>query len=180
LNPESNFNFRRSIRLPGYDYRQAGIYFVTLCTHQKAGLFGRIYDGEMHSSKLGIVVDEEWRRMAMLRKNVQLDLHVVMPNHVHGLIVMEDNSDCHSSRGFPTKTGQASHTLQADSLGAIIGQFKVAVTRRARSIPLHSDQRIWQRNYHEHVVRDEKSLNSIRRYVIENPARWAEDSYYVD
>ncbi len=118
--------------------------------------------------------------MAMLRKNVRLDLHVVMPNHVHGLIVIEDNLGGLSSRGFPTQKRHASRTLQAGSLGAIIGQFKVAVTRRARSSQLYSDQRIWQRNYHEHVVRDEESLNSIRRYVIENPARWAEDSLYVD
>ncbi len=143
-------------------------------------LFGRIYDGEMHSSKLGIVVEEEWRRMAMLRKNVKLDLHVVLPNHVHGLIVIEDNLDGLSSRGISTQKRHVSRTLQAGSLGAIIGQFKVAVTRRARLSQLYSDQRIWQRNYHEHVARDEESLNSIRRYVIENPARWAEDSLYVD
>ena len=180
LNPESRFNFRRSIRLPGYDYRQAGIYFVTLCTHQKAALFGSICGDEMHCNKLGIVVEEEWRRMAKIRKNVQLDLHVVMPNHLHGLIVVQDDFDELSCGCLPSKEGKTSRTLQAGSLGAIIGQFKVAVTRRARSVLLTSEQKIWQRNYHEHVVRSEESLHEIRRYVIENPARWAEDSFYVD
>ena len=179
-NPSFSFNSRRSIRLQGYDYRQAGVYFVTLCTYLNTTQLGRINDGEMLHSKLGKVVDEEWQHMAKVRRNVQLDLHVVTPNHLHGVIILEEIQDGVSSRCVPTQERKDSRTLQAGSLGAIIGQFKVAVTRRARSSQFYSDQRIWQRNYHEHIVRNEESLNDIRRYIIENPARWGEDSLYVE
>jgi len=179
-NPNISIKSRRSIRLPGYDYRQTGVYFVTLCTYQKAKLFGAVDDGEMILSALGTVVIDEWQHIAKVRSNVKLDLFVVMPNHFHGLVIInarQNNDVCPSVSASPIKS---SRTLQADSLGAIIGQFKVAVTRRAKSSQIYSDQRIWQRNYHEHIVRNEESLNDIRRYIIENPARWAEDSLYVE
>ena len=171
---------RRSIRLPGYDYRQAGVYFVTLCTYLKSELFGSINDGEMLLSELGKVVDEEWRRIAQARKNVELGLHVVMPNHLHGLILITESQVGESSHYLSLPPGKRSPRLQAGSLGAIIGQFKLAVARQAKSRQLHPYKKIWQRNYHEHIVRSEESLCDIRRYVIENPARWAEDSLYVE
>ena len=174
------FTFRRSIRLPGYDYRQAGVYFVTLCAQRKSKIFGTIRDGVVTLSELGEVAYHEWVHMATARPNIQLDHFVVMPNHLHGLIVICDEQDSLASRSKLCSRVERSRTLQAGSLGAIIGQYKVAVTRRAKLNGIHPGRGIWQRNYHEHIVRSEESLNDIRQYLIQNPARWGEDSLYVD
>ena len=177
---QSPFSFRRSIRLPGYDYRQAGVYFVTLCTHEKSKIFGSIKDGQVRLCDLGTVVRDEWLHVAEARPNVQLDHFVVMPNHMHGLIVIEKDRGGGTVPAVPAQQDEHSRTLRAGSLGAIIGQFKIAVTRRAELNQICSGQRIWQRNYHEHIVRNENSLNEIRQYIVENPARWLEDSLFVD
>lgn len=179
-NPNLALNSRRSIRLPGYDYRQAGIYFVTLCTYRHTSLFGSIVEGDMILNELGKVVEEEWQRVAKLRRNVKLDLSVVMPNHMHGLLIIETLQDCDSVRAVPASGEMPSGTLKAGSLGAIIGQFKLAVARQANFRHLHLHKKIWQRNYHEHIVRSEESLNDIRRYIMENPARWSDDSLYLE
>ena len=177
---QSPFSFRRSIRLPGYDYQQAGLYFVTLCTHEKSSIFGKVDDHQVLLSDLGRIASDEWLKMAQVRERVELDQFVVMPNHIHGLIIIEDNHNCSAMPADPASRKRRSKTLQSGSLGAIIGQFKTAVTRRAKLNQIYSGQRIWQRNYHEHIVRNENSLNEIRQYIVENPARWLEDSLFVD
>jgi REP element-mobilizing transposase RayT len=161
--------------LPGYDYSQAGVYFVTICAHQKAILFGTVVDGEMVYSALGRLVCAEWQHIAQARSNVLLDYFAVMPNHFHGLVVIQEARDYDA-----TEYGPAEAATSAGSLGAIISHFKAAVSRRAWSGLIDRDQRIWQRNYYDHIVRNEQSLNEIRRYIIENPGRWAEDSLYVE
>ena len=168
-NPNLVLNSRRSIRLPGYDYRQAGVYFVTLCAYQHTSLFGSINEGDMILNELGEIVAEEWQRVAKLRRNVKLDLFVVMPNHMHGLVIIETRQDCNSVRTVPASGEMPSDTLKAGSLGAIIGQFKLTVARQANFRHLHPYKQIWQRNYYEHIVRGEESLNDIRRYIIQNP-----------
>lgn len=170
---------RRSTRLGGYDYRQSGIYFVTICTYHKAKLFGAIVDGDMAYSSLGKVVTEEWQHVAQARSNVHLDQYVVMPNHLHGILIIEDMCGSGAAQQHPAGCA-SSKGASAGSLGAIISQFKAAVSRRAWSGLISRDQKIWQRNYYDHIVRNEESFNDIRRYIVENPARWAEDSLYID
>ena len=143
-------------------------------------MFGSIVDGEIELSALGEIVREEWQVAAKARQNVQLDLYVIMPNHMHSLVIIRSPEIENTTQAAALPFRSESPTLGAGSLGAIIGQFKAAVSRRAKSVPHDCDQRIWQRNYHEHIVRNEKSLNHIRRYIIENPARWYEDSLYVE
>lgn len=174
-NPIISLKLRRSIRLPGYDYRQAGVYFVTICAHQKTVLFGAVVDGEMVYSALGRIVCEEWRHVAQARSNVLLDHFVVMPNHLHGLVVIQEAYDYDATEYDP-----AEPATSAGSLGAVISHFKAAVSRRAWSGLIDRDQRIWQRGYYDHIVRNAQSLNEIRRYIIENPGRWTEDSLYVE
>ena len=138
---DQSFTFRRSLRLRGYDYRQAGAYFVTLCTQWKRKRFGTVKDGEMLQNDLGKVVSEQWEHVAKARSNIQLDLYVVMPNHLHGVIIIDDNH-CKDSFGrMPSSFSRRSRTLLADSLGAIIGQFKAAVTRRAMSLHIDCDKK---------------------------------------
>ena len=177
---KKSFNYRRSVRLRGYDYRQAGIYFVTICTCQRSKLFGDISDGEMTLSPLGEVASEEWRRLPYKRSNVRLDRYVIMPNHVHGLFVVANKSESDSSHRAASHRSKRPRGFPPGSLGAIVSHYKAAVTRRAWSGLIDRGQRIWQRNYYDHIVRSEKALNDIRRYIIQNPARWAEDSLYVE
>ena len=159
------------MRLKGYDYSQHGAYFVTVCAYQDRCIFGQIDDGEMIPNDLGRVVEEDWLRTEELRSNVELDAFVLMPNHLHGLIVMRDFLG-HSEK-------PDSSTLKAGSLGAVIGQFKSVATKRIRRLPNSPDHPIWQRNYYESIIRTIEIWNRAREYIISNPSRWFEDSYYV-
>ncbi len=163
---------RRSIRLKGYDYAQAGAYFVTICAWQRECLFGEIVDDEMRLNDFGRVVEEEWLRTAEVRPNVDLDAFVIMPNHVHGTIVI-----CDDGMGASVgATRQVAPTrLAAGSLGAIIGQIKSITAKRINALRNTPGQPVWQRNYHEHIIRSETALNNIRQYIAHNPMRWAED-----
>ena len=178
LRPETRR--RSSSRLRGYDYRRGGVYFLTICTYKRMKLFGSIIDGEMALSRLGEVAREEWRHVARARHNVELDRYVIMPNHLHGLFVIMDRLDDGLSHPVEMRHPKQARGFPSGSLGAIVSHYKAAVSRRAWSGLIGQGQRVWQRNYYDHIVRDEESLNEIRRYIMENPARWAKDSLYVD
>ncbi len=171
---------RRSLRLSGYDYSQNGVYFVTICTHRKASLFGSVRGGVMTLNTVGRIVDEEWRKTASLRSNVQLDAFAVMPNHLHGIIVIHGEDELRNQLSASAESGteQNGKFLQAGSLGAIIGRFKGSVTKRVHGFANCRHQTIWQRNYYDHIVRTEKSLQAIREYVAMNPAYWEQDLYF--
>jgi putative transposase len=173
---------RRSIRLSGYDYTQPGAYFVTICTHRQEPLFGAVVDGEMVLNKYGQIVDEEWCNTAKLRPYVKLDVHVVMPNHFHGILWIEHDDT--GGRGTAHGRGMARHAPTrefgkpvAGSLPTIVRAFKSAVTKQVNQIRRTPGIPVWQRNYWEHVVRTERALDAIRRYIADNPARWSLDRY---
>ena len=175
-----SFSFRRSIRLPDYDYSQAGAYFVTLCSHRKACIFGEIIDGDMRLNALGSIVSLQWQRTAHVRTSVKLDAFAIMPNHVHGILFIHVNIIRDTPYPSAKRDPKQKAELHSGSLGAIIGQFKSAVTRQARRLEGMHDVQIWQRNYYEHVIRSEESLYDIRKYIAENPSRWSDDSLYVE
>jgi putative transposase len=268
---------RRSMRLKGYDYSQAGAYFVTICTQGRACLFGEVVDGEMRLNDAGRMVVAEWERLPALFPNVVLDAFVVMPNHIHGIVILTDPADDATdgataigatisgattggaatggatTRVAPTRVGDDANPVgaglvpapstmagddadsvgaglvpapstmaggNADSVGAglvpapsvpaqsvpapstpapstpapsapapstptptlgdVIGAFKSRVTvEYIRGVKTFGwtpfDRRLWQRNYYEHIIRNEETLNCIRRYIAENPIRWAFD-----
>jgi hypothetical protein len=182
---------RRSPRSPAYDYATPGAYFVTICTHEREPLFGDIVDGEMRPNTLGTIVVEEWQATGRLRSDVRLDAFVVMPNHVHAIIWIGDESpNCppcrdamhrvHGSRadGPPIGAGNARGAVGAaiaGSLSAVVGTFKASVTRRIRGLEDDPDLRVWQGRYHDRVVRTDEELERIRTYIADNPARWADD-----
>ncbi len=181
---------RRSIRLDGYDYSRAGAYFVTICTHERAPLFGAIEDGRVCLTESGRVVETTWSEIPGNHPGVEIDTFVVMPNHVHGILVMVDpvsGSGRDESRPYvapapSSKTeGSAVRALRGSGaihralpLGEIVRAFKARVTTAIRRQRGTTDD-VWQRGYYEHVIRDEASLDRIRKYVVENPARWAFD-----
>ena len=170
---------RRSIRLQGFDYRKSGAYFVTICAYQKSCLFGQIRDCEMFVNDLGMAIRICWQQISEVRHNVQLDTFVVMPNHLHGIIFLLDEEPVDLATQNTTRVKASAGKLPGGSLGVIVGQFKRAVTIRSKLLPRPPDQPIWQRNYYEHIVRSERSLNDIRKYIIENPASWFDYSLYV-
>jgi len=152
---------RRSIRLREYDYAQAGAYFVTLVCKDREPLF--------EDDRLRDIVEEAWLWLRDRHQHVDLDEYVVMPNHLHGVIVIRDVRRG-GSRTAPTRRPQA-----IKPLGRLVGAFKTVSTRRINAIRGMLGIPAWQRNYYEHIIRDEEELNRIRQYVIENPLHWEQD-----
>jgi len=164
---------RRSIRLKGYDYSQAGAYFITLCTRDRACLFGEVVDGEMRWNDIGRMVKTIWDELPNHDDRIGLDAFVVMPNHVHGIIVITHPI---APRPNITDSGVIRGAMnRAPTVGEIVRAFKSRVTitihrqRDAMGTP------VWQRNYYEHIIRDEPSLNRIREYIVNNPTQWLMD-----
>jgi len=160
---------RRSIRLKDYDYSNAGAYFVTICAHKRRCLFGEMIKGDVKLNQYGRLVEFEWGETAELRDNVALDASVIMPNHVHGIVFI-------TGRGVlqyaPTKSQFRSPSL---TIGAIIRGFKSAATKRINETRHMPGAPVWQRNYYEHIIRDEKKLKKTREYIINNPLQWELD-----
>jgi len=172
-----NKHHRRSIRLRGWDYRDSGAYFVTIAAHDRAHLFGEIVNGAMMVSDFGRIVAEEWERTAQLRPYVRLDAFVVMPNHVHGIVwILEDETP---GRGEAAPRPHPPRGVKSGSLGAIVGAFKSIVTRRINQIRGTPGVPVWQRNYYERIIRNERDLNATREYVQNNPANWPTDTENV-
>ena len=160
---------RRSIRLKDYDYSRIGAYFVTIRTHSNRNVFGNVVNGKMQVSKYGRIVETEWRKTASIRNNVKLDIFVVMPNHFHGIILISENVFVGATR----RVAPTPHGPKPNSVGAIVGQLKSIVTKKIRKMGL-SDFR-WQRNYYEHIIRNENELNCVREYIVNNPLQWQFD-----
>ncbi len=139
---------RRSLRLQGYDYAQAGAYFVTLCTRGRECLFGEIVDGAMRPNDAGSVVSDEWFKTSQIRGNVHLNANefVVMPNHVHGILWIVDAGA--TRRVAPTRPGPRPAGPVSGSVGAIMAQFKSVVTKRINALRGTSGMQVWQRNFH--------------------------------
>jgi len=217
----------KSTRLENYDYAQNGLYFVTICTKNREELFGKIKDEKMILNEVGKIIQEEWLKTPIIRKNVFLDAWVIMPNHLHGIIEIINpipsvetprwgvSETLHNNalkfagnilpitkteipitrnpwtsdiainlassidpktpqRGVSTgKCGGYNPNWKPNSLGSIINQFKSVCTKRIWKLgPITFS---WQRNYYDHIIRNDESLNKIREYIITNPQRWERD-----
>jgi REP element-mobilizing transposase RayT len=179
-NPDMKFDpiihHRRSIRLKEYDYAQPGGYFVTIVTYHRDLLFGDIVNGELTLNGYGIIADECWRAIPDHFANVELGAHVVMPNHVHGVIVITEIGMATNSSPFVGARHASPlppRGVKPKSIGAIVGSFKSAVTRRIGRE--HNASGIWQRNYYERIIRDDREMDRIHRYIESNPSMWTED-----
>lgn len=175
---------RRWIRLRGYDYTQPGAYFVTICTQERLCLFGEIVDRTVILNDSGRIATKCWNDIPVHFPHVALDHFLVMPNHVHGIlwivktVVAKDLPPDGEKQVWPVGAKNLSPLrLQpagtSKTIGSIIRGFKIGVTQWTRQERNVCD--FWQRNYYEHVIWSGTALNRIRHYIVENPARWAED-----
>lgn len=165
---EPQTHHRRSIRLKGYDYSSLGAYFVTIVALQRECLFGEIVDGEMKLNNFGKIVAETWKWLEIQYPYVETLHSVVMPNHFHGLLMIHDNDGRGGSRSAPTET-------KRKPLGQLIGAFKTVSTKQINLLPRTQGAVIWQRNYYEHIIRNEKEMDNIWKYIEANPFMWADD-----
>lgn len=179
-NPE--IHHRRSIRLKGYDYSQPGAYFITLVSYRRDEIFGEVVNTEMKLSALGQIAWDEWMKTAKLRPYVQLfdDEFVVMPNHVHGIIWLAGDAASVGARRrrAPTDAVEKFGRPIPGSIPTIVRAYKSAVTyaiNRAQNI--HGTP-VWQRNYYEHIARNEAEIRGFWNYIDNNPRKWEEDKLH--
>lgn len=195
---DPDIHHRRSIRLPEYDYSCEGFYFVTICVHERRPLFGHIVDGIMHLNDAGRMVEEEYMHLPDKYPNIVCHNHVVMPNHFHAIIqiIGENNVLPPVGAGFTCPNtitvgagsarpmninndlGRQTLPLQCNAfrptLGQIMGYFKYQTSKR-----INLSTRLWQRNYYEHIIRNQRSFDEIMMYIHDNPIHWADDTLYV-
>jgi putative transposase len=181
----TELDHHRSIRLRGYDYSQAGAYFINLVTEKRLCLFGEIINGEMRLSRLGRTVEREWLRLERRFAGVELDEFVIMPNHVHGILVIAKQAapanknavvgETRKERAASKQSGVSEAPAAPGSLAAIVRGFKSAVEFRYH-IMAQNEETLWQGNDYEHIIRDEDDLDRIRRYIAANPMNWLKDA----
>jgi len=190
---------RRSIRLEEHDYASEGGYFITLVTHHRIPLFGKVDNDEMKMNQFGQIVKQEWFRTAKLRPNVELleDEFVVMPNHIHGIIwlfdekviqqispILNNKFEGVNSKNYSVCTGdlQVARTSprgpSSGSIGAIVAGYKSAVTKRINTIRKVKGEPVWLRNYYEHIITTEKEYENIVDYIQFNPMKWGKKDEY--
>ena len=175
---------RRSTRLKGYDYSTEGAYFITVVCLNRAHWFGKVVTGEVILSDAGKIVEEEWLRSAELRKEISLDEYVVMPNHLHGIVVIgEPQVTAGTRKGVPrdaltrnTLTHKVTLGAKPKTLGTVIRLFKQACTSGIRD-QVSKDFK-WLVNYHDHIIRNQRELERIRNYIKNNPKNWNEDELH--
>lgn len=167
---DPKIHHRHSLRLRHYDYAQAGAYFITICTHNRECIFGNVEGDTVLLNDVGRVVQDGWDVLPVNFPGVELDAFVVMPNHIHGIIVLGNVG----ARFIAPNKDQGVINL-APTLGEIIRAFKARCTHGINQLRGARGMQVWQRNYYEHVIRNELSLQEVRQYIANNPAQWAFD-----
>jgi putative transposase len=204
-NPQ--IHHRRSIRLKGYDYSQAGLYFITICVKNRECLFGNIADGEMVLNDAGIMINKWWQKIHEKFPDIESDVYQIMPNHFHAIVINNgigvgvdprvnpddgnnpQNDGIYTNAGqtrgsAPTILGEHDNTVLGEHMGSplhrVIQWFKTMITneyiRGVKNLNWQPfDGKLWQRNYWEHIIRNDGSYNRIAEYIVNNPAKWADD-----
>ena len=177
---------RKTIRLKGYDYSQQGMYFITICTYNRRPILSKIInknvdengmyleDTKINLSEIGIIVENEILKTTIIRKNIKIINYVIMPNHIHMIIsiINEGTLQC-------APTIERFGKSVSNSISEIVRAIKGGTTRRLNK-KIKSKEKIWQRNYYEHIIRSEKELYNIIEYIEYNPLNWKKDELYIE
>jgi REP element-mobilizing transposase RayT len=188
---DPRIHHRRSIRLKGYDYAQPGAYFATIVTHRRECLFAQILDGEIHLTPFGLIVRRAWLDLPKHYRYKFMDEFCIMPNHIHGIIILAERDGRGGSGPSSNLSGantlarsepeSAQHqtrpydTVRWHGLTEIVRAFKSFSARRINTMRRTARLPVWQRNYYEHIIRNEKDLHTIRQYIQDNPMKWELD-----
>lgn len=164
-----NLPRRKVVRLAGYDYSQSGFYFLTICTQHSLCLFGTIQDEEMQLNQAGELVQQWWLKLNEKFPEVSLDEMIVMPNHVHGIIEINRNENNKASSPTVARIMQWFKTMTTN-------EYLQGVRQKGWQ---RFSQRLWQRSYYEHIIRDEDSYYEISEYIRMNPQNWGKDKYHL-
>ena len=198
---------RRSIRLKGYDYSSEGLYFITICCQDRINRFGQVINGEMILNEFGLIAYNEWIKLADRFSNFELDVFQIMPNHIHGIISLlpvgsglapdllyegqpqgleENNKNIEGQpqviEGQPQGLPQPDPQRKNPSIPDILGAYKSLVANGCLEIYKSRDEvmgKFWQRNYYEHIIRNELAYYNFSEYIINNPIKWEEDRFYM-
>ena len=177
---------RHSMRLKDFDYSQAGAFFVTICTKNRQCLFGKIHQGLMELNASGRVAAAQWLRLPNRFSGLELGEWIVMPNHIHGILVITGKGEAsrHQSFASPEPIIKDASPLRPNgtapgSVGAIIQIFKSVTSRKISTQIENFKGSVWQRNYYEHVIRNESELHAISDYILANPQNWEKDTEYL-
>ncbi len=190
-----SFFKRKSIRLKEYDYSTEGLYFITLVCQDRLNLFGKISDGIMNLNPYGKIAAKKWLETPLLRPNISLGAYVIMPNHMHGIISIDQSVRANCIRPYkdkPYATGNNNPEVgecnspqprlisPSQTIGAIIRGYKGAVTKEINFLKQIAEQdhpiKVWQRNYYEHIIRTTEAHENIHRYILNNPFNWKENT----
>ena len=190
------FKSRKSTRLKEYDYSENGYYYVTICTENREQIFGTIENNDMILNGVGNMIDQWWRKMFEKYDDISIDKYIIMPNHIHGIINIAvgaipcnrpiKNNKNNTTTGENTVSPlQRKISNQYNGLGQYISWFKRMTTNKymyhVKTDGWESFNKcLWQRNYYDHIIRNEKSLQGIREYIINNPATWADDENNIE
>jgi len=183
---------RKQNRLPNYDYSSTGIYFVTICSNDRKNIFAE-FDNKnivgtglvpvrIELTKIGEIIDKQWRDIANHCHNVEIDEFIVMPNHIHGIIIINKQDGANNRIATRTSTRTAARAVPA--ISNIIGSFKsrcaVEYLTFIKENDLNVSGQIWQRSFYDHIIRNERSLHSIREYILQNPENWVNDKENIN
>lgn len=156
-----------SARLQSWNYSNNGAYFITICTKNRNHYFGKILNGEMQLSEIGKLALQYWLEIPNHFHSVELGNFVVMPNHVHGILIIDSN--------LPVETGHC--PVSVSTISTMIGSYKSIVTKTSRKINADFG---WQTRFHDHIIRNSESYNRIENYIENNPMKWKEDTFFVN
>ncbi|MCX2494985.1 hypothetical protein OQX63_15955 [Pedobacter sp. PF22-3] len=174
---------RRSIRLKGYDYSKAGAYFITICCEDRIHRFGKVSGDEMILNQPGTIAYNEWINLAERFPNFELDVFQIMPNHMHGIIVLSDRTTVGATLAVAQEQNELNRATArvAPTIAEIVGAYKSIVSNACLQLFKSHNKimgKLWQRNYYEHIIRDERAYQNISNYIINNPGKWNEDKFH--
>ncbi|PWJ56839.1 REP element-mobilizing transposase RayT [Dyadobacter jejuensis] len=174
-----------SARLQNWDYASEGAYFITICTKDRLPFFGKIENGKMILSNIGVIADLMWYEIKNHSKNIELGEFVVMPNHVHGVLILNVNGlntnveTLHATSLPPTEKNKFMSEIspKSNSISTIIRSYKSAVTKHGHRLGFKFE---WQSRFYDHIIRDAKSFENIQNYIVDNPLNWGKDKFYAN